>query len=85
MGFWTSVGIAEPDDDGKDDAGRNLPTDAIEASVGTCIDCSAFAELGNGLCVDCWDIRVDEASANSPNWPGAWEMDFIEPAHFNLN
>ena len=75
MGFWASVGIAEPDDDG-DDVGRNLPEGKIVAAFGICDDCGTVSELGNRLCVSCWDVAVDIMGSNNPNWPNAWTYDF---------
>jgi hypothetical protein len=76
MGFWESIGIAEPEDDGRDDAGGNLPTAKVIAGFGICDECGIVSELGNRLCVDCWDEAVDSASANNSNWPNAWTYDF---------
>ena len=54
-----------------------LPKTNIDASFGFCETCDTHAELGNGLCVDCWDYVIDHTNWNSKVWPDKDEFDKI--------
>ena len=43
--------------------------DRIESSIGACVTCGARDELGNSLCVKCWDYVIDNQSATNQLWP----------------
>lgn len=31
-------------------------------TVGKCVNCGEYGDLGNGLCVKCWDIQTNNKS-----------------------
>lgn len=37
---------------------RRLTEEVVEVSHGPCKDCTLVAELGDGLCLECWDLEV---------------------------
>ena len=37
--------------------GYGRTDEVVVASYGKCVRCPAVGELGNGLCIDCWDSQ----------------------------